>query len=478
MNRMNGLNGEKLRAITRRHFFEQAGFGVGAAALWNLLEGESRASGSRYLTRPAKAKNIIYLFMAGAPSHMDLFDDKPKLRELDGQKCPPELLQGERFAFIEGVPTILGSPYEFERHGRSGTEISELLPRLAEVVDDIAVVKSMHTTQFNHAPAQIFMNTGHQIVGRPSMGSWMTYGLGSENEDLPGFVVLLSGENDPDGGKSCWGSGFLPTVHQGVEFRSQGDPVLYLENPDGVSVASRRASLDTIRKLNHERTPLVGDPEIETRIAAYELAYRMQTSVPELMDISDEPASIHELYGTAPGQASFANNCLLARRLVERGSRFVQLYHWGWDHHGTSSVDDIATALPALCEQTDRASAALVKDLKQRGMLDDTLIVWGGEFGRTAMNEGRNNSKFIGRDHHPRAFTVWLAGGGVQGGVTVGRTDELGYNIVEDPVEVHDLHATVLHLMGIDHEKLTYSFQGRDFRLTDVYGKVVSKLVG
>lgn len=472
------MNREKLRAVTRRHFFEQAGFGVGAAALWNLLEGEGRAGEAQYLTRPAKAKNIIYLFMAGAPSHMDLFDDKPKLRELDGQKCPAELLQGERFAFIEGVPTILGSPYKFERHGRSGTEVSELLPRLAEVVDDIAVVKSMHTTQFNHAPAQIFMNTGHQIVGRPSMGSWMTYGLGSENEDLPGFVVLLSGENDPDGGKSCWGSGFLPTMHQGVEFRSQGDPVLYLENPDGVSVASRRASLDTIRKLNHERTKVVGDPEIETRIAAYELAYRMQTSVPELMDISDEPASIHELYGTEPGRASFANNCLLARRLVERGSRFVQLYHWGWDHHGTSSVDDIATALPALCEQTDRASAALVKDLKQRGMLDDTLIVWGGEFGRTAMNEGRNNSKFIGRDHHPRAFTVWLAGGGVQGGVTVGRTDELGYNIVEDPVEVHDLHATVLHLMGIDHKKLTYRFQGRDFRLTDVYGNVVSKLVG
>ena len=472
------MNREQLRAITRRHFFEQAGFGVGAAALWNLLEGESRASGPQYLTRPATAKNIIYLFMAGAPSHVDLFDDKPKLRELDGQKCPPELLQGERFAFIEGVPTILGSPYKFDRHGHSGTELSELLPRLAEVVDDIALVKSMHTTQFNHAPAQIFMNTGHQIVGRPSMGSWMTYGLGSENEDLPGFVVLLSGENDPDGGKSCWGSGFLPTIHQGVEFRSQGDPVLYLENPDGVSVASRRASLDTIRKINHEHTTLVGDPEIETRIAAYEMAYRMQTSVPELMDISDEPASIHELYGTEPGQASFANNCLLARRLVERGARFVQLYHWGWDHHGTSSVDDIATALPALCEQTDRASAALVKDLKQRGMLDETLIVWGGEFGRTAMNEGRNNSKFIGRDHHPRAFTVWLAGGGVQAGVTVGRTDELGYNIVEDPVEVHDLHATVLHLMGVDHEKLTYRFQGRDFRLTDVYGKVVSKLVG
>ena len=336
----------------------------------------------------------------------------------------------------------------------------------------------MHTAQFNHAPAQIFMNTGHQIVGRPSMGSWLTYGLGSANEDLPGFVVLLSGESDPDGGKSCWGSGFLPTMHQGVEFRSQGAPVLYLENPDGVSAESRRASLDTIGQLNAERAEVVGDPEIDTRIASYELAYRMQTSVPELMDISSEPESVHSLYGTEPGQASFAKNCLLARRLVERGVRFVQLYHWGWDHHGTSSVDDIATALPALCEQTDRASAALVKDLKERGMLDETLIVWGGEFGRTAMNEGRNNSKFIGRDHHPRAFTMWLAGGGVAPGITVGRTDELGYNIVEDPVDVHDLHATALHLLGIDHEKLTYRFQGRDFRLTDVYGKVVSKLVG
>ncbi len=472
------MNDKRLQAITRRHFFERASFGVGGAALASFLEGESRASGAQYLTRPAKAKNIIYLFMAGAPSHMDLFDDKPKLRELDGQICPPELLQGERFAFIEGAPTILGSPYRFDRYGQSGTELSELLPHLAEIVDDIAVVKSMHTAQFNHAPAQIFMNTGHQIVGRPSMGSWLTYGLGSANEDLPGFVVLLSGESDPDGGKSCWGSGFLPTMHQGVEFRSQGAPVLYLENPDGVSAESRRASLDTIGQLNAERAEVVGDPEIDTRIASYELAYRMQTSVPELMDISSEPESVHSLYGTEPGQASFANNCLLARRLVERGVRFVQLYHWGWDHHGTSSVDDIATALPALCEQTDRASAALVKDLKERGMLDETLIVWGGEFGRTAMNEGRNNSKFIGRDHHPRAFTMWLAGGGVAPGITVGRTDELGYNIVEDPVDVHDLHATALHLLGIDHEKLTYRFQGRDFRLTDVYGKVVSKLVG
>jgi len=460
--------------MTRRHFFRQAGFGIGGAALFRLLQGDSRANGTHF---PAKAKSVIYLFMAGAPSHLDLFDPKPKLQELDGQDCPDSLLKGERFAFIEGVPKVLGSPYAFERHGESGTELSELLPHLSGVVEEIAVVRSLHTTQFNHAPAQIFMNTGHQIVGRPSMGSWLTYGLGSEASDLPGFVVLLSGENDPDGGKSCWGSGFLPTVHQGVEFRSEGDPVLFLRNPDGVSPQARRESLDLMRTLNQEHLEAVGEPEIETRIASYEMSYRMQTSVPELMDISREPASIHELYGTEPGRASFANNCLLARRLVERGVRFVQLYHWGWDTHGTSSQDDIATALPARCQETDRASAALIRDLRERGLLDETLVIWGGEFGRTPMNEGRNRSKFIGRDHHPRAFSVWLAGGGIHGGITVGATDELGYNIVEDPIDVHDLHATALHLLGLDHESLTYRFQGRDFRLTDVSGRVVTKLL-
>ncbi len=465
---------DRLREVTRRHFFRQAGFGIGGAALFRLFQGESRASGTHF---PAKAKSVIYLFMAGAPSNLDLFDPKPKLSELDGQDCPAELLQGERFAFIEGVPKVLGSPYAFARHGKSGAEVSELLPHLASVVDEIAIVRSMHTAQFNHAPAQIFMNTGHQIVGRPSMGSWLTYGLGSESADLPGFVVLLSGENDPDGGKSCWGSGFLPTIHQGVQFRSEGDPVLFLRNPDGVSPGARRDSLDLLRKLNQEHLEAVGEPEIETRIASYEMSYRMQTSVPELMDISREPASIHELYGTEPGRASFANNCLLARRLVERGVRFVQLYHWGWDTHGTSRQDDIATALPARCEETDRASAALIRDLRERGLLDETLVVWGGEFGRTPMNEGRNRSKFIGRDHHPRAFTVWLAGGGIQGGITVGATDELGYNIVEDPIDVHDLHATALHLLGIDHERLTYRFQGRDFRLTDVSGRVIEKVL-
>jgi hypothetical protein len=351
------------------------------------------------------------------------------------------------------------------------------LPHLGEIADDIAVIRSLHTAQFNHAPAQIFMNTGFQIIGRPSMGSWMTYGLGSECRDLPGFVVLISGENQPDGGKACWGSGFLPTVYQGVEFRSKGDPVLFLTNPEGVSPEARRQSLDVLKDLNEMHLKSAGDPEIVTRIASYEMAYRMQTSVPELMDLSGEPQSIHAMYGTEPGKKSFANNCLLARRLVERGVRFVQLYHRGWDNHGTSAHDDIVTRLPQLCRETDQAAAALVKDLKQRGLLSSTLVVWGGEFGRTPMNEERNRSKFLGRDHHPRAFSVWLAGGGIKPGVTLGQTDELGYNPVEDAIEVHDLHATILDLMGLDHTRLTYRFQGRDFRLTDVSGNVVKKLV-
>jgi hypothetical protein len=335
----------------------------------------------------------------------------------------------------------------------------------------------MKTTQFNHAPAQIFMNTGHQIIGRPSIGSWLSYGLGSDNKDLPAFVVLISGQNNPDGGKSCWGSGFLPTVHQGVEFRSKGEPVLFSHNPDGVDAKARRESLDLVRNLDQIEFQHIGDPETTTRIAAYELAYRMQTSVPELTDIKDEPAKIHEMYGTEPGQVSFANNCLLARRLIERGVRFVQLYHRGWDTHGASVGTDIVVRVPRLCLEIDQAIGALLTDLKQRGLLDTTLVVWGGEFGRTPVNEARNGSKLLGRDHHPRAFTMWMAGGGTKPGVTVGRTDDLGYNIVEDPVDVHDLHATMLHQLGIDHEKLTYKFQGRDFRLTDVSGKVVSKLL-
>ncbi|MEP7271638.1 MAG: DUF1501 domain-containing protein [Acidobacteriota bacterium] len=472
---------KNLRETTRRHFFKQAGFGIGSIALGSLLQRDSLAASSLIgdsLAPPrSKAKAIIYLFMAGAPSQLDLFDNKPKLRQYSGEPIPAELIKGERFAFIKGTPKLLGSPFAFRRHGRSGQELSELLPNLARHADDIAIIRTVHTAQFNHAPAQIFMNTGHQIIGRPSFGSWLTYGLGSENKDLPGFVVLLSGENNPDGGKSCWGSGFLPTVHQGVEFRSTGEPVLFVRNPDGVSGDARRQSIDVVRDLNQMRLDEIGDTEIGTRIAAYELAYRMQTSVPELTDLSGEPASVHERYGTQPGQSSFANNCLLARRLVERGVRCVQLYHWGWDTHGNSVGTDIVTKLPRICRETDKPVAALLADLKQRGLLDSTIVVWGGEFGRTPMNEERNGSKLLGRDHHPRAFSMWMAGGGIKPGVTVGETDDLGYNPVVDPVEVHDLHATVLHLMGIDHTKLTYRFQGRDFRLTDVHGNVINKLL-
>lgn len=469
------MSQDKVVSSTRRHFFKQAGFGIGSLALASLIDEQSFAD--QLLSYAPKAKRIIYLFMAGAPSQLELFDYKPKLKQYDGQDLPQDLLKGERFAFTKGTPKLLGTPYNFRRYGKSGQEISDLLPNLARFADDIAIIRSMHTTQFNHAPAQIFMNTGHQIIGRPSMGAWMSYGLGSESKDLPGFVVLISGDNQPDGGKSCWGSGFLPTVHQGVEFRSKGDPVLYVSNPEGVSSTTRRNTLDVLKDLNQHHQQEVMDPEITTRIAAYEMAYRMQTSVPDLTDLSSEPARVHEAYGTSPGQASFANNCLLARRLAERGVRFVQLYHWGWDHHGNSVGTDIVNALPRTCRLVDRPIGALLSDLKERGLLDSTLVVWGGEFGRTPVNEARYGSKLLGRDHHPRAFSMWMAGGGVKGGVTYGQTDELGYNVAEDGVEVHDLHATVMKLMGIDHLKLTYRFQGRDFRLTDVKGNVIDKLI-
>jgi hypothetical protein len=473
---------ELLKAVTRRHFFRQAGFGIGGTALMSLLDERLFAASQDAVYQQIphfapKAKSVIYLFMAGAPSQVDLFDYKPKLRQYDGQSIPEEFVKGERFAFILGTPKLLGSPYSFQKCGQSGAEISELLPHLREVADELAIVRSVGTTQFNHAPAQIFMNSGHQIVGRPSMGAWVTYGLGSESKDLPGFVVLLSGENQPDGGKSCWGSGFLPTVYQGVEFRSKGEPVLFLTNPEGVHADDRRASLDVLREMNAVHGRESGDPEIDTRIAAYEMAFRMQTSVPDLTDMSGEPETIRELYGVEPGARSFANNCLFARRLVERGVRFVQLYHRGWDHHGTGKGDDIVNRLPKLCREVDQASAALIRDLKQRGLLDSTLVVWGGEFGRTPMNEGRNNSQFLGRDHHPRAFTVWMAGGGIKPGITYGATDELGYSPVENAIDVHDLHATMLATLGIDHKKLTFKFQGRDYRLTDVHGNVIKELL-
>ncbi|HVY92784.1 MAG TPA: DUF1501 domain-containing protein [Bryobacteraceae bacterium] len=467
-----------IREQTRRQFFQHAaGLSIGGAALASLLHAET-SSPYTGLHFPAKAKRVIYLYMAGGPSQVDLFDYKPQLRQLDGQPIPESFIQGERFAFIKGVPKILASPHSFKQYGQSGATISNLLPGLQSIADDVTFIKSMHTTQFNHSPAQILLSTGFQIPGRPSFGSWLTYGIGSDSKDLPAFVVLLSGSSQPDGGTACWSSGFLPTVHQGVPFRKQGDPILSVSNPEGMSAATQRRSLDVINKLNRVELGDVNDPEISTRIAAYELAYKMQTSVPDLQDFSKEPESIHKMYGTTPGQPSFANNCLLARRLVERGVRFVQLFHRDWDTHGANLGDDIVNKLPAVCRETDGPAAALVKDLKQRGMLDDTLIIWAGEFGRTPVNEGRGGVKFLGRDHHPKAFTVWLAGGGIKPGITYGATDEIGYNIADKPVAVHDLHATALRLLGIDHKRLTYRFQGRDFRLTDVAGEVIGPLVG
>ncbi|MGZ4986917.1 MAG: DUF1501 domain-containing protein, partial [Limisphaerales bacterium] len=399
---------------------------------------------------------------------LDLFDYKPQLAKFSGTLPPAELLKGYRAAFINPQSKLLGPKFKFAKYGKSGAELSELLPNLAQVVDDIAIVKSMKTDAFNHAPAQIFLNTGSQQFGRPSIGAWTTYGLGSETSDLPAFVVFSSGSKGTSGGASNWGSGFLPSVYQGVLFRSQGDPILYLSNPKGVDAAMQRDTLDTIRNLNVKRFDVTGDPEISTRINSFEMAYRMQTSAPELMDISKESKATLDMYGAEPGKSSFANNCLLARRLVERGVRFVQLYHEAWDQHGNLVAD-----LKKNCKNTDQACAALVTDLKQRGMLEDTLVIWGGEFGRTPMVQGGDD----GRDHHPNAFTMWMAGGGVKPGITLGESDEFGFNATVDPVHVHDLNATILHLLGLEHTKLTYRFQGRDFRLTDVHGELVHKLL-
>lgn len=465
-----------LRDITRRTFFKQVGFGLGGVALSNLLMETAEASPAQLKGIPhfaPKAKSVIFLFMAGAPSQLELFDPKPSLVKYHGQECPDELLKGERFAFIKGKPKLLGSPYQFEQVGQSGQWVSELLPHFKEIADDVCVIRTMQTDQFNHAPAQIFMNTGFQVPGRPSMGSWLTYGLGSMNKDLPGFVVLISGENAPDGGKACYASGFLPTTYQGVEFRSQGDAVLFVKDPDGVTREIRRDMLDAIRDLNKLKLNETLDPEVETRINQYELAYRMQSSVPELMELAKEKPETLEMYGAKVDQASFGKNCLLARRLVERGVRFVQLYHRGWDNHGTSEYDDIKHKLPKLTKETDQAAAALIKDLKQRGLLDETLVIWGGEFGRTPMNEARGGSTYLGRDHHPRAFTMWMAGGGIKPGMSYGQTDELGYNAAENPVHVHDLNATILNQLGIDHTRLTFKHLGRNFRLTDVHGEVI-----
>ena len=454
--------------IARRWFLGQCGVGLGAMALGQLLNASENPLAPKQPHFAPKAKRIIFLFMAGAPSHLELFDYKPQLAKFDGTLPPADLLKGYRSAFINPNSKLLGPKFKFARHGESGAELSELIPHFAKVVDDVAIVKSMVTDAFNHAPGQLLMSTGTQQFGRPSMGAWVTYGLGSESQDLPAFVVMSSGKKGPSGGDSCWGSGFLPTVYQGVQFRSTGDPVLYLSNPRGVDERLQRDSLDTIRALNRERLEATGDPEISTRINSFEMAFRMQSSAPELMDLAKEPKSVLEMYGAEPGKPSFANNCLLARRLVERGVRFVELFHESWDQH-TDLTRDIAKN----CKDTDQACAALVADLKQRGMLNDTLVIWGGEFGRTPMVQGGND----GRDHHPNAFTMWMAGGGVKPGLVMGASDDLGFNVVQDKVHVHDLHATILHLLGFDHTKLTYRFQGRDFRLTDVHGNVVRQLV-
>jgi hypothetical protein len=468
---------QQLWNLTRRHFLGGSTAGLGAAALGQLLAADSWAAGSNQAAKivqplaakqpplPAKAKSVIYLHMAGSPPQQELFDYKPKLQEYNDKDCPDEYLKGERFAFIKGHPQLLGTPYKFSRHGESGQEISELLPRLSSLADDLCIVRSMHSDQFNHAPAQMLLYTGSPQFGKPSMGSWITYGLGSENQDLPGFVVLVSGNKVPSAGKSVWGSGFLPGVFQGVQCRTKGEPVLFVNNPAGMNRQVRRLSLDTLRELNQLQMAQQGDPEIATRIAQYEMAYRMQISVPEVMDIGKESAETHEFYGSEPGETSFANNCLLARRLVESGVRFVQLFDWGWDIHGTGASNDIVEHLPKKCKEIDTPIYALLTDLKRRGLLDETLVVWSGEFGRTPMNEKRDNSKYLGRDHHPHSMSLWMAGGGIKPGFSYGATDELGYHVTDKKMHIHDLQATILHQLGFDPHKFSVPYQGLNQRL-------------
>ena len=475
----------RLHALTRRHFFGECGVGVGKIALASLLARTaiSRADvatpqAAANLLAPRsphytpRVRSVIYLFMAGAPSQLELFDYKPTLAKFEGKPIPAEIVKDQRYAFIRPTSSLLGPRFKFARHGQCGAELSEVIPHLAEVVDEIAIVKSMHTDQFNHAPAQIFMNTGSPLPGRPAMGSWVVYGLGCEAEDLPAFVVLSSG-GGTSGGAANWSCGFLPGIYNGTPFRAQGQPILNVASPAGIGRDVQRESIDLIQQLNRKRLDVLGDPDIATRISAYETAFRMQSSAPQLMDIADESRQTLEMYGAAPGKASFANNCLLARRLVERGVRFVNVYHEGWDAHS-----DVAGNVKNHCGQTDRAAAALIKDLKQRGLLDETLVVWGGEFGRTPMVEASAAlGRSLGRDHHPQAFTMWLAGGGVKRGVTLGATDDLGFHIVEAPIHLHDMQATILHLLGLDHERLTFFYQGRQFRLTDVHGKLVEQIL-
>ncbi len=488
---------------TRRHFLKSFSAGIGGAALSTLLGASAsaafstgghtgdRARGAAFpgtvidpLAPKAphfapKAKRVIFLHMAGAPSQLELFDYKPLLEKLDGELTPPSLLEGKRFSFIKGIPKMLGPKATFQQHGESGAWISNHLPHLSTIADEITFLKAMHTDEFNHAPAQLFMYTGSPRLGRPSLGSWAMYGLGTENQNLPGFVVLISGAAGPSAGASVYGSGFLPSIYQGIQCRSDGDPVLFLSDPDGIPRDLRKASIDAISKINQMQFEETGDPEILTRIAQYELAFRMQMSVPEAMDIQAEPAYVHEEYGTEPGEISFANNCLLARRLVERGVRFVQLFHWGWDSHGNGKNESLQHGFVDRCKETDQATTALIRDLDRRGLLEETLIVWGGEFGRTPMLENRSgeDNPFFGRDHHSDVFTMWMAGGGIKRGYTHGETDEIGYQAVSGRTHVHDLQATILHQLGFDHKKLTFPFQGRNFRLTDVGGHVIKDII-
>ena len=471
---------EQLLHLTRRHFLCNCSTGLGA--LWLASQSHAHAASDVLRKDPARpllpakphyeprAKRVIYLHMAGSPSQLELFDYKPELEKLNGKECPASLLAGKQFAFIQGIPKMLGPQFTFSQHGQSGAWISDRMPRLAKVADHLCFVKSMHTDQFNHGPAQLVMHTGSQNPGSPSTGAWATYGLGSENQDLPGFIVLTSGGKNPDAGKSVWGSGFLPSVYQGVQCRSKGDPVLFLSNPDGISSSQRRLTLDALAEINRQTAAEVGDPETLTRIAQYELAFRMQTSATDAFDLLKESPETHALYGTEPGKEAFSNNCLLARRLVERGVRFIQLFDWGWDSHGASKTEALNEGFKEKCTSVDQALAALILDLNQRGLLQDTLVIWGGEFGRTPMQENRGGTAmtFIGRDHNPGAFTIWMAGGGVRPGLSFGETDQLGYQAVVDKVSPQDFHATLLHLLGFDHLRLTYPVAGINQRLTNV----------
>jgi len=475
-------------SLNRRDFLGRTTVGIGGAALMSLLNADAARAAAPAVANPFKgvldaphfaprAKRVIYLFMSGGPSQLDLFDHKPLLNERNGTDLPESVRKGQRLTGMSGNQATLplaGSVFKFARHGKSGATVSDLMPYTAKVADELCFVKSLHTEAINHDPAITFFQTGHQLAGRPSMGAWLSYGLGSANENLPAFVVLISKDRiDQPLYARLWGNGFLPSVHQGVQFRSGGDPVLFLKNPDGVSGAGRRKMLDALAELSAIQHADLGDPEINARVAQYEMAYRMQTSVPDVMDLSGEPASTFELYGPeARTPGTFAANCLLARRLAERDVRFIQLYHPGWDHHG-----GLPRGIVRQAKDVDRASAALITDLKSRGMLDDTLVVWGGEFGRTNYSQGKLTADNYGRDHHPRCFTGWLAGGGIKPGVTYGATDEFGYNVAENPVHVHDLQATLLNQLGLDHEKLTYKSQGRHYRLTDVHGHVVKAIL-